>query len=190
MMQVEQGWTGVVLAGGRSSRMGRDKAMIPWEGRTLLGHALALLDPHVDELLVIGDPITYAQEHDHVVPDAIPGAGPLGGVITAMRHATHDRLLVLACDMPRVPDRLWKRLRSGLAHPISAFVPVCDGRVQPLAAAYHRRCLPVFEALVDRSELKMVHALEQVRATFTQLCPGEDEWPNDMFRNINTPSDL
>ena len=189
-MRLEQGWTGVVLAGGRSSRMGRDKALIEWEGRALLDRALDILQPQVDDLLVIGDPEKYGHVGPFVLADDIPGVGPLGGIVTAMRYAAHDRLLVLACDMPRVPAMLLEHLKQGSMTTETAFIPVCDGRVQPLVGAYHRRCRTAFEALIARGEWKVITALEQVQATFTQVCPGDQAWPIDMFRNINAPGDL
>ena len=184
------GWTGVVLAGGRSSRMGRDKALIEVGGRTLLQQALDTLAPHVEELLVIGDPEKYGHVAARVVADDMPGSGPLGGITTAMRHAHHARLLVLACDMPHVTSRLVVRLKEGLSEERSAFVPACDGQVEPLAAAYHRQCLSVFEDHMHRQALKLRDALEAAGATFVQICPGEDGWPVDLFRNINAPGDL
>ena len=191
MMTGDQaGWTGVVLAGGRSSRMGRDKALIEIGGRTLLQRALTTLAPQVDELLVIGDPVKYGHAAARVIADDVPGVGPLGGIVTAMRHAHHARLLVLACDMPHVNLQLVERLKQGLSPDRSALVPVCDGHVEPLAAAYHRRCLPLFEEQVRRNALKLSDALEAAGATFVQICPGEDGWPVDLFRNINAPGDL
>ena len=76
--------------------MGRDKALIEVNGRTMLDHALDLLQPHVNDLLVIGDPIKYGHVGPFVIADDIAGVGPLGGIITAMRYAAHDRSLVLA----------------------------------------------------------------------------------------------
>jgi molybdopterin-guanine dinucleotide biosynthesis protein A len=184
------GWTGVVLAGGRSSRMGRDKAMIEIDGRTLLDRALDRLEPHVQELLVIGDPAKYGHVGPFVVADDIPGVGPLGGILTAMRYASNDRLLVLACDMPNVTTRLFEDLKQGLVGDRSAFIPACDGKLEPLAAAYHRRCRSTFEACVAQGAWKVSDALEQVNATFVQICPGEDGWPDTLFRNINAPGDL
>jgi len=186
----DDGWTGVVLAGGRSSRMGRDKALMPYEGRTLLERALDSLEPHVQELLVIGDPGRYGHVGPFVVADDIPGVGPLGGIVTAMRYASHDRLLVLACDMPNVSPSLFSFLKLGLGAERNAFVPVCDGRVEPLAAAYHRRCRPRFEAQIAQAAWKVSDALETVGATLVQVCPGENGWPPDLFRNINLPADL
>ncbi|MEZ4756372.1 MAG: molybdenum cofactor guanylyltransferase [Flavobacteriales bacterium] len=186
----DEGWTGVVLAGGQSSRMGRDKALMPYDGRTLLDRALDSLEPHVQELLVIGDPGKYGHVGPFVVADDIPGVGPLGGIVTAMRYASHDRLLVLACDMPHVTAALFAFLKQGLGEDRNAFVPSCDGHIEPLAAAYHRRCRPRFEAQIAQAAWKVSDALEVVGATFVQICPGEHGWPIDLFRNINLPSDL
>jgi molybdopterin-guanine dinucleotide biosynthesis protein A len=185
-----QGWTGVVLAGGRSSRMGRDKALMELDGRSLLDRALDVLDPHVQELLVIGDPERYGHVGPFVFADDIPGTGPLGGIITAMRYSSNDKLLVLACDMPGVNGALFERLKAGLAPAAAAFVPACDGEVQPLAAAYHRRCQGRFESLVAQGRWKVREALAEVDALYIQICPGEDGWPADLFRNINAPTDL
>jgi molybdopterin-guanine dinucleotide biosynthesis protein A len=186
----DEGWTGVVLAGGQSSRMGRDKALIEINGRTLLDRALDKLEPHVQELLVIGDPMKYGHVGPFVVADDIPGVGPLGGIVTAMRYASHDRLLVLACDMPHVTAELFAFLKQGLCGDRNAFVPSCDGRIEPLVAAYHRRCRPRFEAQIAQATWKVSDALEVIGATFVQVCPGENDRPADLFHNINHPSDL
>lgn len=184
------GWTGVVLAGGRSSRMGRNKALIEVDGRTLLDRALDLLEPHVQELLVVGDPERHGHVGPFVIGDDIPGIGPLGGIITAMRYASRDRLLVIACDMPNLTAELLRFLMVNFPPDGHALVPACDGRPEPLAAAYHRRCLSAFESCVAQGEWKVSLALEQAGATFVQICPGEEEWPHGLFRNINSPGDL
>lgn len=170
--------------------MGRDKALITLDGRTLLDRALDLLEPEVQELLVIGDPQRYGHVGPFVIGDDIPGVGPLGGIITAMRYASHDRMLVIACDMPNLTPEVLRFLKANLQHDAHALVPACDGRPEPLAAAYHRRCRSAFESCVAQGEWKVSNALEQVGATFVQICPGEDGWPETLFRNINTPNDL
>lgn len=185
-----QGWAGVVLAGGRSVRMGRDKAMIEVDGRPLVAHAVELLRPHVEELLIIGEPSRYASIAPLVLADDTPGLGPLGGILTALRYTWNDHLLVLACDMPNVNAVLIERLKAASDADHDAVVPQCDGRLEPLAAIYHRRCRKSFEQCVAEGDLKMAHAIERVRALYLQVCPGEDSWPPDLFRNINTPADL
>lgn len=187
---MKQGWTGVVLAGGKSSRMGRDKALIEVDGRKLLDLALDKLEPHCAELLVIGEPEKLGAVGPFVIADEWPGKGPLGGITTAMRYACNDRLLVIACDMPALNDRLFDLLKAQAGHATDAVVPRHGGLIEPLAAAYHRSAQPVFRRCVELDVLKMSDALSQVRTNQIEVTPGHDGWPSDLFRNINTPNDL
>ncbi len=186
----KEGWTGVVLAGGKSSRMGSDKALIEIDGRSLLDRALDKLDPHVNELLVIGEPEKYGVVGPFVVADEWLGKGPLGGLSTAMRYASNDRLLVIACDLPGLNDRLFELLKSQLGNATEAVVPKHEGLIEPLAAVYHRNAQPAFRRCVELDVLKMSDALSQVRTSYVEVIPGSDGWPMDLFRNINAPGDL
>ena len=184
------GWTGVVLAGGQSTRMGRDKALIQIGGRSLLDRALDRLEPLVDEVLVIGDPAKYGSVGPFVVADEWPGKGPLGGIATAMRYASNDRLLVTACDMPGLTPELLILLKHLLDRNTDAVVPRHDGHSEPLVAAYHRLARPIFRRCVELDVLRMSDALAQVRTRHVDLLPGTEGWPDDLFRNINGPDDL
>lgn len=186
----DRGWTGVVLAGGQSSRMGRDKALIEIEGLTLLDRAIELLRPHCREVLVIGDPEKYVPAHASVIPDDEPGKGPLGGLVTAMKRARYVRLLVLACDLPNLSDRLLVRLKHELDTGFDAAIPRHGDLLEPLAGAYHRHAIEAFEGCLAGGVLKMSAALDRVKTGYVELVPGEDGWPEDLFRNINTPADL
>jgi len=183
-------WSGVVLAGGRSSRMGQNKALMPFHDRTLLERALDHMRPHVQELIVIGEPSVYGHLHDHVILDDLPDNGPMGGIVTALHHARNSSLLVLGCDMPYVNAALFFKLKEGLTSVHDAYVPACDGNIEPLVAAYHKRCLPAFKACIAQGQLKMIDGLDRVRTLYVQICPGEDGWPKDLYRNLNAPSDL
>ncbi|MBS1546367.1 MAG: molybdenum cofactor guanylyltransferase [Bacteroidetes bacterium] len=183
-------WTGVVLAGGKSTRMGQDKALLEVDGKPLLLHAIERLKPHVRELLVVGDPHKYGRLWPEVLPDEIPGMGPLGGIITAMGVARFDRLLVLAVDVPGVNDRLLERLTREMPEEADALVPRHNGDLEPLVAAWHRRCLPALMGRLMKSQLAMHRALEDVRTAYLDINPGEDGWPEDLFRNLNSPADL
>ncbi|MFZ1692426.1 MAG: molybdenum cofactor guanylyltransferase [Flavobacteriales bacterium] len=186
----KQGWTGVVLAGGRSSRMGRDKALIEIDGRSLLDRALDKLDAHCAELLVIGEPGKYGHVGPFVIADEWPGKGPLGGIATAMRYASNDKLLVIACDMPALNDRLFELLKAQLGNATDAVVLRHEGLIEPLAAAYQRSAQPAFRRCVELDVLKMSDALSQVRTSHVEVIPGRDAWPEDLFRNINAQGDL
>ncbi len=183
-------WTGVVLAGGRSSRMGRDKALIERDGMTHLDRAIELLRPHVREILVIGDPAKYSPEHGTVIPDDVPGKGPLGGLTTALRHARYVRLLVVACDLPNINDRLLVNLKKDLKGEVDAVVPRHGEQVEPLAAAFHRHAVEAFDRELTNDRLKLGDALGQIRTSYLRVTPGDQGWPADLFRNLNTPADL
>lgn len=183
-------WTGVLLAGGKSTRMGQDKALLPIDGKPLLLHGAERLRPHVREVLVIGDPRKYGGIWPEVVPDEIPGMGPLGGIITAMGAARFDRLLVMAVDVPGANAALLERLVRELPDEADALVPRHGGQLEPLVAAYHRRCLPALMGCLMKGRLSMHGALEQINTAFLDINPGEDGWPGDLFRNLNSPDDL
>ena len=191
-MRTNEGWTGVVLAGGTSRRMGTDKALSTLRpgGPTLLDHALDRLSPVVDELIVVGHPESHGHVGPFVIPDDQPAKGPLGGLLTAMRYATHDRLLVLAVDVPHVDGALFRRLQAELGHFTDAVVPRHGGGIEPLVGAYHRRCASSFQAMIAEGRLKMSDALAQVRTAWLDLIPGAGGLPQDLFHNVNRPEDL
>lgn len=183
-------WSGAILAGGRSSRMGRDKALLRFEASTLLELALRVLGPQVDDLLVIGDPVKYAHLHVPTLPDTRPDAGPLGGIVTALTHARHQRVFIIACDMPHLNGDLFRFLKNTWRQEDHALVPQCDGHFQPLAALYTKACLGTMSEELAQYRLKVSDALDKVNARYVQVCPGEGPWPSNLFRNINTPADL
>lgn len=183
-------WTGVVLAGGQSSRMGRDKALIEIDGMTLLDRAIELLRPHTREILVMGDPAKYAPAHATVIPDEQPGLGPLGGITTALARARYVRLLVVACDMPNLNDRLLGHLKIELDKGFDVVVPKYDDKIEPLAAAYHRHAIETFQACLKENVLKMSEAIARVNTSFLPVEPGSNSWPAGLFHNLNALTDL
>ena len=107
-----------------------------------------------------------------------------------MGNARHDRLLVLAVDVPGVNARLLERLTRELPEDADALVPRHNGELEPLVAAYHRRCVDAFMDNITRSQLSIQAALADVKTAYMDIQPGDDGWPEDLFRNLNSPSDL
>lgn len=136
-------FTGAVLAGGRSSRMGTDKALLELRGRPMVMTAVeALRDAGAAEVFVIGgDGPALRALGLEVHPDDHPGQGPLGAILTAMRVAAHDPVMVLACDMPDVDGATVAAVVAALVADAVADVaaPVRAGRRQILTAAYRAR---------------------------------------------------
>jgi len=185
----------IILAGGKSTRLGRDKASEPLLGRPLLQHVLAAVAPQVDEVIVVtaqdqrlpdlaGTSIT-------VVDDAYPDSGPLGGIYTGLSVCAAPYAFVAACDMPLLkPALISELLRLAPGH--NAVVPVdTDCRTQPLCAVYSRLCVDLLRARLDARELRVNDVLDALSPLY--LTP--DQWRHFdangvSFFNLNREEDF
>jgi len=181
---------GVVLCGGRGTRMGREKASIEIGGVTLLQRALARLSRVCDPVLVASGDLVVDTGGHRSVADALPGSGPLGGVVGALREASHPLLAVVAVDLPWLDPGLLEMLAGRIGDADAALCETARG-VEPLHAVYARTALSAAEAAVrggDRSLRGLIATLRTVLVT-------EAEWSGAGFagafaRNVNTPDDL
>ena len=181
-------FTGVVLAGGRSSRMGRDKALVEVAGRPLASIAAqALADAGAAEVLVIGgDADALGGLGLAVVADEHPGEGPLGAIITALARAREGIVMVLACDMPAIDRVTVTAIVDALAGAPDADVaaPQLGDRLQILTAAYRTRLRPVLEAAFAGGERAPRRAL---RGSTVVAVDGLDA---DRLADVDRPADL
>ena len=124
-----------IMAGGKSRRMGQDKAWIGLEGRPIIARVIDVLREVADEVLIVANDPRFAELGLPVVPDRFPEGGALGGIATGLGAATHDRVLVAACDMPFLRADIWRLLvqRSDGA---DAVVPRVGGEYETLHALY------------------------------------------------------
>jgi molybdopterin-guanine dinucleotide biosynthesis protein A len=189
-----------ILAGGKNRRMGRDKAMMRIAGTTLLELVACSLSPIADEVFVVAsDGAAYAALGFYVVPDAIPDAGSLGGIYSAVAHATHDYCLVVACDMPLLNPTLLSMM-ARMPRDYDALVPALSGdrsdqggcvTLETLHAIYRRTTRDPFLRRIEQGQLKIAEALEGVKLVTLseeQLRAVDPELLS--FFNVNTPDDL
>lgn len=186
-MSVIVGLTGVVLAGGESSRMGADKAFVEVDGVPMIRRVLRALSACCSEVLVVAkEPAVYEQLNVRVVPDRSSVQAPLVGVCSGLGTATTTWAFVAACDMPYLsPDAV--RFLAGLAEGFEAVVPRVEGRWHPLHAVYATAALPSLDALLASGERRMWAALEVLRVrqvTAAELVAVDPELRT--LRNINT----
>jgi molybdopterin-guanine dinucleotide biosynthesis protein A len=173
----------VVLAGGHSRRMGRDKGLLPIDGKPMIQHLVERLAPRFDEVLISGGtPDTYRFLGVAVVPDALPDQGPLGGLLAALQAARNPLCLVVACDMPNVSADLVERMLSA-ADGVDAVVPRVEGQVEPVCAVYRRALIPWLRAALARGERGVYRIFEGNRVRFVE--PGSA----DELLNLNTPEE-
>jgi len=184
------GVTGVVLAGGKSRRMGRDKLPLIVGGNPLLDRVCLVLDSCCDEILVAGG---YAPAGARQVPDLRPGRqGPLAGIETGLLAARHRAVFVAAGDMPFLTGDLVGYLLGLLSGDVQAVVPDLGGRVHPLCAAYGREVRSAVSTTLDcgtRSVRELLEALPGVRYVRQEELRRFGN-PDLLLMNVNSPEDL
>jgi len=137
--------TAIILAGGKSTRMGRDKALLPIGGRPMIEGIIEQLRTVFSEVIIsAADDSKYSFKGVTVIPDEVADEGPFQGIICAMRRARFPVCLVISCDIPEVPVRLVRRMIA-LAHNADGAVPVRDGYPEPMFAVYSKKLLPLME---------------------------------------------
>ena len=188
--RVRPGLAGVVLCGGHSARMGFDKATIEFDGATLLERALARLDAVCDPVLIAAGEVPLTVAGRRSMADAAPGAGPLGGLVAALRASPHRLLAVVAVDLPWIDPRLITMLAARIGDGDVALCETARG-VEPLHAVYSTSLLEPAEAALAGSDWSLRRLIARSRAVRL----AESEWRaagiSDGFaRNINTPEDL
>lgn len=187
--------TGVLVAGGQSRRMGRDKRFLELGGQPLLHRALSVLQGLFPEVLIaLAEPLpqlTKGQGY-RVVLDLIPNCATLGGLYTGLASAGHPRVFAVGCDMPFLNPEVIKRL-AGLGAQADVVMPILATGLQPLLAVYSKACLPHLERMARAGQLKLQDMVKVPGLTVRQV-PEKDFLDVDpellSFFNINTPSDL
>lgn len=203
-----KGVRGVVLAGGRSSRFGSDKAFAVYDGETMLSRAVRLLTPICEDVIISCGLKSMTLSGLEAIPDLRPNRGPLGGIEAAMTSTSANRLLFLTCDMPLVTERLLEcQLRMAQANPQAEAVVWKDpsGKIFPFPLLISRRSLPVLTGYLDASEPteRPLHSIKEAEKTLSHVkklsvknflntlstifIPIESQGP---FANINTVEGL
>ena len=182
----------VIQAGGQSSRMGTDKALLPLGGKVLVEYVLASIAGLGDEILITtNNPAGLERFGFPLVADRIPGAGALFGLQTALEAAHGSHVLLVACDMPFLQRSVLEELIA-LAPRADVVAPRIGGYFEPLLAVYHRaRCLPAVRKALSEGDRRMISFYPQVDVLALE---GERLRALDpqgiSFFNINTPQDL
>ena len=180
-----------VLAGGKSTRMGTDKAFLPWGTGTLLEHALSLAGAVATHVSILGDAGKFAR-FGPVIGDLYPSRGPLGGIHAALVSSTSQWNLLIAVDLPflrpQFLDYLTTRARESGA---AVIVPRAAGGLQPLCAVYRREFARIAEQSLAEGKNKIDPLFGQVKTRIIdEVELVRDGFSPEMFRNLNTPEDL
>jgi len=182
--------TGVLLAGGKSSRMKKDKAFLELDGKPLVEGSLSVLQTVFSEVLISSNkPDLYACYTLPIIKDETPGQGPLEGLLQGLNAANNEWVFFAACDMPFLNAGVILYLSTLLLN-YDAVVPRLQSGIHPLHAFYHKRCLPAIKNNLEAGRLKIIDFYPACSVRYVE----EQELQaiadlNKVFSNVNTPDD-
>ncbi len=179
--------TGVLLAGGRSKRMGQDKAMLEIAGRPLYRRVIDLMRGLFDQVLISGERPDLELPGIKSYPDIYPGSS-LAGVHTALKAAETDWIFIAPCDMP-FPDRLIFEKLLPLRSDVSAVLPTTDGRVDAVFGLYNKSCLPIIEEMLIAENFRIQSLFARIDCRLIDTAEFPEGWQLALS-NVNTPEDL
>lgn len=186
--------TGILLVGGKSSRMKRNKAFLELEGKPLVERSLEVLQSVFTEVLISSNsPELYEGYGVPIILDEIPGRGPLEGLYQGLKAATYDVVFFVACDMPFLRVELIRFLSSWISE-YDIVVPQLKSGPQPLHAFYHRSCLPIIKNNLEAGRLKITDLYKEFYKECSVRYVEEQEFQTYqdiemVFCNVNTPDD-
>ena len=179
---------GIILAGGKSSRMGFPKAFLSVNGRRIIDIILEVFHRLFEEILIVTDNKDYFVEFKdvNVIQDLVNGFGPLGGIYTGLKAISTEKAFFIACDMPLLSSDLIERLLSASSSDYDCIVPYSQKGEEPLFAVYSIKVLPIIEDLLKKEDLSLNQLLKRSKCRFIKL---EDKDLSSLF-NVNTPEEF
>lgn len=183
--------TGVILAGGKSTRIGKDKAFLIINGQRIIDRIIYIFRDIFDDIIIVtNNPIEYFHLDLKLATDIIPQKGALGGIYTGLFYASSQHIFVTACDMPFINKGFVEYVVSK-ADNFDVVVPRSDDGLQPLHAVYSKRCQNHIEAAIQSNRLKIkdIYPKSRVKEISTEEIRYFDP-QQSLFFNINYPDDL
>jgi molybdopterin-guanine dinucleotide biosynthesis protein A len=183
--------TGIILAGGQSSRLGTDKAFIKIGKKTLFENIYGLISDYCKEVLISANNHTgYSFHEQRIIPDCITGLGPIGGIYSCLKHSGTENNLVVAVDIPFINKGLIQFLLSNMAD-AELIIPVSvNGKAEPLCALYNKSVLPYLEKMIAKKDLKVQNLIHYCKSKKLLVSHEQEFYHDRLFNNINTPDDL
>lgn len=180
--------TGIILAGGKSSRMGTDKVLLKVNEKTLLEQAIELVEPICNSILISSDNSEHEKFGYKIVPDEIKNCGPIGGIYSSLKKSETDWSFIISVDSPFVEKGFIHHLISEIDNS-EAIIPIHKKGKEPLIGIYHKNCLLKIEKMMDLQHYKMHNLLRALKTKFVDSNAWVENYPK-LFHNINRPEDL
>ncbi|MGB0882066.1 MAG: molybdenum cofactor guanylyltransferase [Vicingaceae bacterium] len=177
-------FTAIILAGGKSSRMGEDKGIMFLEGKPMVQHIIEVVKPLTEKIIIISNNNKYSQFGYPVFEDITKGKGPLAGILTGLQYSTTDKNLILSCDVPFVNKKLLDLLITNSENS-DVVIPEKEDRTHQLIGIYDKSCIPTFKRELANNRLKMKLAIKKLNYKIIDA----NQIDAQVFYNINTKED-
>ncbi len=185
-MKFKNNITGIILAGGKSSRMGTEKGLIIYKNKPFVEHIIEAMSPLVDNIIIISNNKVYESFGFKCYEDLIKNTGPLAGIYTGLRYSKTDYNLIVSCDIPLVKTIVLQKLIDQKNDASEVIQLQSQGKNMPLIALYKKSCEVIFMEELHQNQKKVQKALKKCNVK-TVIIDGSLE---QVTANINTPEDL
>ena len=175
----------IILAGGKSSRMGADKGLLLLNGKPMVAHVMDTIKQITDDIIIISNNAAYEVFGVPVYEDLIKDAGPLAGIYTGLMNSKHDKNIVVSCDVPFVSEKLLHYLIHSCKN-YDVTIPVKNNKTHQVIGIYDKKCMPIFKNELDNNQRKMKVALEKINLNIVDA----NQFDEKEFTNINTSTEL
>jgi len=181
--------TGIILAGGKSTRMGEDKGLVFLDGSPMIAHVIEHLKEVVDEIIVIANNAEYQQFGFPVYSDLVMGKGPVGGIYTGLFYSKTEVNLCISCDAPFVSAPFLKWLLSR-ANSSNITLPRFNENVYQLIGVYKKSAFPIFKKNLNSDRLKLSKVNDEAGCAIVDAGKSGLLLREKEFSNMNRKSDL
>ena len=175
----------IILAGGKSSRMGQDKGLMDYEGKPMILHVINALQKISKNIVIIANNEEYAQFGFPTYNDIYKETGPIGGIFTALTHSDFDQNLIISCDSPNISHELLSHIiNESVGYDIT--IPVNNGKSHQLIALYSKNCLPVLKSQIEGKNYKLRDCFSYLNVNLVDC----EQFSETNFKNINSKEDI
>lgn len=185
-MKTKNNITGIILAGGKSSRMGTDKGFVIYKNKAFVQHIIEALQPLVDEIIIVSNNPDYDFFGFKRVNDLIENAGPVAGIYSGLQYSKTENNLVISCDVPLINSETLSLLIEGLDDNMDVVQLESNGKSMPLIAMYKKQNKTIFYSLLEDGERRLRIALTHLKVKTIVLNKNQERFTS----NINTPKNL
>ncbi len=187
---MKQKITGIILSGGKSSRMGSDKGLLVLHGKPLIQYSIEVLKELCSEIIICTNNPAYETFGFPVIKDVYPDLGPIGGIYTGLLNTNSDSNFVLSCDMPFINSQALAYLLSKNNKSLVS-IPIHDqNMIEPLCALYSKAILPQLTKQIRNQDLKIMNLQKKIDVNWVKMDSSFEFFHPDLFFNVNDQDSL